>query len=298
MAVQTITDYQMFVGGEWLPATGGDWVEVRNPATAEVVARVPAGTAADVDRAVAAARAAFRDGRWRLLWIPERAAILNSLADLIDEHTEELGRLESLQTGTPLKLRRDSDIPFAADNLRFFASALRHLEGKAAGEYSTAHTSMVRREPIGVVGQVAPWNYPLFMAIWKIAPALAAGNSVVLKPASATPLTTLKLAELAQEAGLPAGVLNVLTGPGEVVGAAIAAHPDVDMVSLTGDSATGPRIQELASGNLKRVHLELGGKAPFIVFDDADLEAAARGATAGALINGGQDCTAATRLYV
>jgi betaine-aldehyde dehydrogenase len=298
MAVQTITQLQMFIDGSWCDASGGAWVEVRSPATGEVVGRVPSATAADVDRAVAAARAAFDDARWRGQWIPERSKVLHRLADLIDEHTEELGRLESLQTGTALKLRRDSDIPFAADNLRFFAGAMRHLEGKAAGEYSTDHTSMVRREPIGVVGQVTPWNYPFFMAIWKIGPALAAGNSVVLKPASATPLTTLKLAELAKEAGLPDGVLNVVTGPGDVVGSAIAAHPDVDLMSLTGDSDTGRRIQELAAGNLKRVHLELGGKAPFVVYADADLEAAARGAVAGGFVNAGQDCTAATRIYV
>jgi betaine-aldehyde dehydrogenase len=298
MAVQTITEYQMFIAGEWAPASSGEWVDVRNPASGEVIARVPSATRADVDRAVAAARAAFRDSRWRGLWIPERVAILNRLADLIDANTDELARIESLQTGTALKLRRDSDIPFAADNLRFFATALRHLEGKAAGEYSSAHTSMVRREPIGVVGQVSPWNYPLFMAIWKVGPALAAGNSVVLKPATATPITTIKLAELAHEAGVPAGVLNVLTGPGEVVGAAIAAHPDVDMMSLTGDSETGRRIQELAAGNLQRLHLELGGKAPFVVYEDADLEAAARGAVVGGFVNAGQDCTAATRIYV
>jgi betaine-aldehyde dehydrogenase len=184
------------------------------------------------------------------------------------------------------------------DNLRFFAGAVRHLEGKAAYEYSGSHTSFVRREPLGVVGQVSPWNYPLWMAIWKIGPALAAGNCVVLKPASSTPLTTIRLAELAAEAGLPAGVLNVITGRGDVVGSALAAHPDVDLISLTGDSETGRRIQALAAGNLKRTHLELGGKAPVIVHADADLEAAARGATAGALINGGQDCTAATRVYV
>nr|MBA3991689.1 aldehyde dehydrogenase family protein [Propionibacteriales bacterium] len=170
------------------------------------------------------------------------------------------------------------------------------LEGKSAGEYSTDHTSMVRREPIGVVGQIAPWNYPFMMAVWKIGPALAAGNSVVLKPATATPLTTLRLGELAREAGLPDGVLNIVTGRGDVVGAAIAAHPDIDMVSLTGDTETGKKIQQLASGNLKRVHLELGGKAPFIVYDDADLDSAARGAVAGGYVNAGQDCTAATRV--
>ncbi len=298
MAIQTVTELKMFIDGQWVEASGGGWIDVRSPATGELVGRVPNGTAADVDRAVVAARAAFKDARWQGKWIPERVAVLNKLADLIDEHTPELAELESAQTGTAIKLRRDSDLPFAADNLRFFATAIRHLEGKAAAEYSGAHTSMVRREPIGVVGQVAPWNYPFMMAIWKIGPALAAGNSVVLKPASVTPLTTLKLAELAQEAGLPDGVFNVVTGPGDVVGAAIAAHPDIDLVSLTGDSETGRKIMALASANLKRVHLELGGKAPFIVYADADLDAAARGAVAGGFVNAGQDCTAATRVYV
>jgi len=298
MAIATVTELKMLIGGEWVDSVSGEWVDVRSPATGQLVGRVPKGTAADVDRAVRAAREAFRDGRWRSLWVPQRVAILNKLADLIDEHTPELAELESAQTGTAIKLRRDSDIPFAADNLRFFATAIRHLEGKAASEYSTDHTSMVRREPIGVVGQIAPWNYPLMMAIWKIGPALAAGNSVVLKPATITPLTTLKLGELAIEAGLPAGVLNIVTGPGEEVGAAIAGHMDIDLVSITGDSATGKKIQELASRNLKRVHLELGGKAPFIVYEDADLDAAARGAVAGGFVNAGQDCTAATRIYV
>jgi betaine-aldehyde dehydrogenase len=298
MAVQTVTELRMFIGGEWVESSSGEWIDVMNPATGEIAGRVPAGTEADVDRAVRAARESFEDGRWRSLWLPERVAILNKLADLIDEHTPEIAELESVQTGTAIKLRKDSDIPFSADNLRFFAGAIRHLEGKAAGEYSTDHTSMVRREPIGVVGQIAPWNYPFMMAIWKIGPALAAGNSVVLKPATVTPLTTLKLGELAKEAGIPDGVLNIVTGRGEVVGAAIAAHPDIDLVSLTGDSETGKKIQQLASGNLKRVHLELGGKAPFIVYEDADIDAAARGAVAGGFVNAGQDCTAATRIYV
>jgi betaine-aldehyde dehydrogenase len=298
MAVEVATEYLMFVDGRSVPSSSGRWIEVRSPATNEIVGRIPDGTEADVDEAVAAARQAFRDGRWQRMLMADRVSILNRLAELIDEHADELARLETLQTGTAYKLRRDSDFAFASDNLRFFATQVRHLEGKAAAEYSGSHTSMVRREPIGVVGQVAPWNYPLWMAVWKIGPALAAGNSVVLKPASATPLTTVRLAELAHEAGLPAGVLNVVTGRGDVVGSALAAHGDVDLISLTGDSETGRRIQALAAGNLKRVHLELGGKAPFIVLADADIEAAARGATAGSLINGGQDCTAATRAYV
>jgi betaine-aldehyde dehydrogenase len=298
MVAEAVRDFPMFIDGAPAEAASGAWLEVRSPATRAVVGRVPSGSEADVDRAVAAARAAFEDGRWSRRYLPERVAILERLADLIEEHADELARLETAQTGSAYKLRRDSDLPFTVDNLRFFAGAVRHLEGKAAYEYSGSHTSFVRREPLGVVGQVSPWNYPLWMAIWKIGPALAAGNSVVLKPATATPLTTVRLAELAAEAGIPAGVFNVITGRGDVVGAALAAHRDVDLVSLTGDSETGRTIMALASGNLKRVHLELGGKAPFIVHADADLEAAARGATAGALINGGQDCTAATRVYV
>ena len=298
MAVEVATDYPMLIDGAPATASGARWIEVRSPATRDLVGRVPDGTEADVDRAVAAARAAFRDGRWQRLPLGERVTIMNRLADLIDRDADDLARLETLQTGTAYKLRRESDLAFAGDNLRFFATQIRNLEGKAAYEYTGTHTSFVRREPIGVVGQVSPWNYPLWMAIWKVGPALAAGNSIVLKPASATPLTTILLGRLALEAGVPAGVLNVVTGRGDVVGAALAAHMDVDLISLTGDTETGKRIQALASSNLKRVHLELGGKAPFIVCADADIEAAARGATAGALINGGQDCTAATRAYV
>ena len=298
MAVEVTRDYPMVIDG--VPATSGSgrWIEVRSPATRELVGRVPDGTEQDVDRAVAAARTAFRDGRWARMALLQRVAVMNRLGDLLDRDADELAHLETLQTGTAYKLRRESDLAFASDTLRFFATQVRNLEGKAAYEYTGTHTSFVRREPIGVVAQVSPWNYPLWMAIWKIAPALAAGNSIVLKPASATPLTTVRLAGLALEAGLPAGVLNVVTGRGEVVGVALAAHMDVDLISLTGDTETGKRIQALASSNLKRVHLELGGKAPFIVCADADLEAAARGATAGSLINGGQDCTAATRAYV
>jgi betaine-aldehyde dehydrogenase len=298
MTVEVATDYQMFIDGVPTMSQSGRWLDVRSPATRELIGRVPDGTEADVNVAVAAARAAFSDGRWHRMAMADRVAVMNRLGDLLDRDADELARLETLQTGTTYKLRRDSDFAFASDNLRFFATQIRNLEGKAAYEYTGTHTSFVRREPIGVVGQVSPWNYPLWMAIWKIGPALAAGNSVVLKPASATPLTTIRLAELALEAGVPAGVFNVVTGRGEVVGAALAAHMDVDMISLTGDTETGRRIQALAAGNLKRIHLELGGKAPFIVCADADLEAAARGATAGALINGGQDCTAATRAYV
>jgi betaine-aldehyde dehydrogenase len=289
---------RLFIDGEWVEASSSDDIAVINPATDAIIGHVPQASAADVDRAVAAARRSFRAGDWSRALLGDRCAVLMRLADLIEANADELARTETFQTGTAYKLRRDSDLPFTVDNLRFFATAARHLEGKAAAEYSGSHTSMVRREPIGVIGQVAPWNYPIWMAAWKVGPALAGGNSVVIKPASATPLTTLRLAELAKEAGLPDGVLNVVTGRGDIVGQAIAGHPDVDLVSLTGDTATGARIQAAAAANLKRVHLELGGKAPFLVYADADLEAAARGATVGALINGGQDCTAATRVYV
>jgi betaine-aldehyde dehydrogenase len=298
MTIATPADLPMFIDGAPAEAAGGGWIEVRSPATGAVAGRVPSGSEADVDRAVEAARRAFREGAWSRAIPSERSAVLERFADLIEANADELATLEVAQTGSAYKLRRDSDLPFSIDNLRFFASAARHLEGKAAAEYSGTHTSMVRREPIGVVGQVAPWNYPIWMAIWKVGPALAAGNSVVLKPATATPLTTVRLARLATEAGMPDGVFNVVTGRGDVVGARLASHPDVALISLTGDTETGRRIMAEAAGTLKRVHLELGGKAPLIVFADADLEAAARGATAGALINGGQDCTAATRLYV
>lgn len=288
----------MLIDGKWVESSSGEWIDVRNPASGDLVARVPDSTAADVDLAVRAARASFRDGRWRRLWIPERVAALSRLADLMDANADALARTETMQTGTAYKLRRDSDLPFAADNMRFFATAVRHLEGKAAGEYSPAHTSMIRREPVGVVGLIAPWNYPLLEMGWQIGPALAAGNSVVFKPARATPLTALMVAKYAQEAGVPDGVLNVVTGRGDVVGSAIAAHNDIDFLALTGDSDTGKRVATLASANLKRVHLELGGKAPFVVYADADLDAAARGALIGGLANAGQDCTAATRIYV
>ena len=294
----TVQDYPMWIDGEAVASVSGEWIDVRNPATGQVIGRVPAGTQQDVDLAVAAARAAFKDGRWREKWLPERVAILNRLADLIEARVPEIAALETAQTGTAIKLRRDSDIPFSADNLRFFATAVRNLEGKSAAEYTGSHTSIIRREPIGVAGQITPWNYPFMMVAWKIGPALAAGNSVVLKPATATPLTTCLLGEMAKEAGLPDGVFNVVTGRGDVVGAAIAAHEDVDIISLTGDTETGKKIAAAAAGNLKRLHLELGGKAPFIVYADADLDAAARGATAGGLVNAGQDCTAATRVYV
>lgn len=292
-----IRQYQLFIDGGWEPASNGATIAVYNPANGDEVGRVAKASEADVGRALQAARRAFDDGRWSGLSPGERSAALYKMAQILEDRTEKLALLETLQTGKPIKLTKNSDIPFAIDNLRFFAGAARVLEGRAAGEYVTGYTSMVRREPVGVVASVAPWNYPFMMAIWKIGPALAAGNTVVLKPASITPLTSLELADAAREAGLPDGVLNVVTGPGETLGPVLCTDPRVDMVSLTGDTATGRKIMEMASKTLKRVHLELGGKAALIVFDDADLEAAAQGAVVAGFVNTGQDCTAATRVY-
>ncbi|MHB9149419.1 MAG: gamma-aminobutyraldehyde dehydrogenase [Thermoleophilia bacterium] len=295
-SIKERADYGMIVGGKEVSSGTGERIDVIDPATERVVASVPKGNAADVDKAVEAARKAFRS--WSRLSPGERSGMLMKLADRLDEETGRLAELETSQTGKPIKLSANSDIPFAHDNLRFMASQARVLEGSAAGEYVEGYTSMIRREPIGVVGSIAPWNYPYLMGAWKVAPALAAGNTVVLKPASNTPLTSIELARLALEAGIPEGVLNVVTGPGGEVGHAIAAHPGINMVSLTGDSETGSKIMAAAAPTLKRLHLELGGKAPFIVFDDADLAAAVQGATVAGFVNTGQDCTAATRVYV
>ena len=243
-----VARYQNFVGGEWVDAVEGGTMEVLNPATGEVIAEVPRGTQADVDRAVEAAKKAWPE--WREATPGERAEVLLKLADLIDEHTDELAQLESQNVGKPLSYARD-EMPVCSDNIRFFAGAARILEGRATGEYMKGYTSMIRREPIGVVGQVAPWNYPLMMAVWKFAPALAAGNVSVLKPSEQTPLSTLRFAQLAADV-IPPGVLNVITGDGEPVGAGIVRHPDVRLVSLTGDVATGREIAKAAAETLKR----------------------------------------------
>jgi 1-pyrroline dehydrogenase len=287
-----VARYQNFVGGEWVDAVAGETAEIINPATGETIAEVPQSSQADVDRAVEAAKKAWPE--WRDATPGERAEVLLKLADLIDEHTEELAQIESQNVGKPLSYARD-EMPVCADNIRFFAGAARILEGRATGEYMQGYTSMIRREPIGVVGQVAPWNYPLMMAVWKFAPALAAGNVSVLKPSEQTPLSTLRLAQLATEV-IPPGVLNVITGDGEPVGAGIVRHPDVRMVSLTGDVATGKEVARAAAETLKRVHLELGGKAPVVVFDDADPAQVAEAIKIGGYWNSGQDCTAASRV--
>lgn len=288
----------MLIDGASRPATDGRTFTLRHPASGVSIGEIPHASRADVDAAITAARRAFDTGGWRATLPAERARLLLALADAVEREAEHFADLEVWQTGTARKLRRDGDIPAVIDHLRYFAGILRAPEGIAAGEYTGNHTSMIRREPIGVAALIAPWNYPLAMAVWQAAPALAAGNTVVMKPASATPLAALRLAELAREVGFPSGVVNVVTGPGAEIGAQFAADPRVDVIALTGDSATGRELMAAGAPTLKRLHLELGGKAPLVVFADADLEAAARGAVAGAFVNGGQDCTAATRLYV
>jgi 1-pyrroline dehydrogenase len=288
----TVRQLQNLVGGEFVDAVEGGTAEIINPATGEAIAEVPEGTQADVDRAVEAAEKAWPT--WRESTPAERAELLLKLADVIDEHTDELAELESQNVGKPLAAARD-EMPVCSDNIRFFAGAARILEGRSAGEYMQGYTSWIRREPIGVVGQIAPWNYPLMMAVWKFAPALAAGNVSVLKPSEQTPLSLLRFAQLAADV-IPPGALNVITGDGEPVGAGIVRHPDVRMVSLTGDVATGKEVAKAASETLKRVHLELGGKAPVIVFDDADPAQVAAAIKVAGYWNSGQDCTAASRV--
>jgi betaine-aldehyde dehydrogenase len=283
---------QNFIDGEFAPPADGRTTPVLNPATGEVIAEAPDSGQADVEKAVAAARRAF--ATFSVTTPGERSLMLLKLADAVEEHADELAALESANAGKPLSAFRDDEIPFMVDNLRFFAGAARCLEGRAAGEYLEGYTSMIRREPIGVIGQIAPWNYPLMMAVWKIGPALAAGNTIVLKPAPTTPVTTIKLAELAAEF-FPKGVLNVVAG-GNETGQAIVTHDEVDMVSLTGSVETGKWIARAAAETLKRVHLELGGKAPVVVFDDVDLETALETIAGTGYYNAGQDCTAATRV--
>lgn len=290
-----IKQHEMFIDGQWSASVSGGTQEILNPATAEIIAHVPRGTEEDVNRAVRAAKRAFEDG-WCDTTPAERMSMLLKLADRIDEHADELGRLESMNVGKPFEVSM-ADMPFISDNLRFFAGGARFLEGRAAGEYVQGYTSMTRREPQGVVGLIVPWNYPLMMAIWKLGPALAAGNCIVLKPSEWTPLTALRLADLASDI-FPAGVFNVITGDGEPVGAGIVRHPDVRMVSLTGDVGTGKEVARAAAATLKRVHLELGGKAPVLVFDDADIEKVVETVKFAGYTNSGQDCTASCRLLV
>lgn len=291
-------DYKLWIDGKWEGTKGGSLMSIEDPTTGKPIAEVIDASREDVDRAVQAARRAFYDGRWSKKSPGERSKAIWKLADLLESNAESLAKVESENTGKPYQfVSLGGDIPFAVDNLRFFAGAARDTHGSHAGEFMTGYTSIYRREPVGVVGQIAPWNYPLMMAAWKIGPALAAGCTIVLKPAPGTPLTTLMFAEIIKEAGIPDGVVNIISG-GNDSGQAIVEHPDVRMVSLTGSTGTGKKIMKTAADTLKRVHLELGGKAPIIVFDDADPELVAAKASMAATLNTGQDCTAATRLYV
>jgi aminobutyraldehyde dehydrogenase len=277
-----------------LTAGEGNAEAILNPATGQCIAKVPEASQEQVNEAVAAAEAAA--GGWARTVPKDRAGLLLKLADRIEADGAAYAELESDNTGKPLAAALNDEIPAIADVFRFFAGAARTQHGLLTGEYMPGFTSMIRRDPVGVVVSIAPWNYPLMMAAWKLGPALAAGNTVVLKPSEQTPLTTLKLAVLLQEL-LPAGVVNILCGRGDSVGAPLVAHPRVRMVSLTGDVATGKNILAAAAGNLKRTHLELGGKAPVIVFDDADLESVVAGVRTFGFYNAGQDCAAACRVY-
>ncbi|WP_406863419.1 gamma-aminobutyraldehyde dehydrogenase [Streptomyces sp. HUAS MG47] len=295
-ATDRFADGAQYIGGRLRTGTSGRTHSVVDPATGDSVYDYELASPADVDAAVAAARDAFPG--WAGATPGERSDALHRFAGVLAARAEEFAQAETLQCGKPVKLSTEFDVPGTVDNTAFFAGAARHLQGQSAGEYSGDHTSYVRREPIGVVGSIAPWNYPLQMAAWKILPAIAAGNTIVLKPAELTPLTSLLFAQAASEAGIPDGVVNIVTGAGRDAGEHLVGHPDVAMTSFTGSTAVGKRVAELATATVKRLHLELGGKAPFVVFDDADVEAAAHGAVAASLINSGQDCTAATRAYV
>src|SRR5690242_5819474 len=275
-----------------MAVTESPTLEVLNPATGESIASVPNMSADEVDAVVDRAREALPG--WLDATPAERSELLYKLADVISDNAEELAQIESRNVGKPLMASRD-EMPFSADNLRFFAGSARILEGKSTGEYVKGYTSMIRREPIGIVAGICPWNYPLMMAVWKMGPALAAGNVQILKPAEQTPLSLLRFIELAKDV-LPAGVLQVVTGDGVPTGQRLVEHPDIGLVSLTGDVATGKLIARNASETLKRVHLELGGKAPMVVFDDADPEQVAEGIKIAGFWNPGQDCTAGSRI--
>ncbi|MEU6032540.1 gamma-aminobutyraldehyde dehydrogenase [Streptomyces tauricus] len=295
-AQDRFADGAQYIAGRLAKGTSGRSHTVVDPATGDDIHTYELAGTDDVDTAVGAAREAFSG--WSGATPGERSDALHRFAAVLADRAEEFAQAESLQCGKPIKLTREFDVPGTIDNTAFFAGAARHLQGQSAGEYSGDHTSYVRREAIGVVGSIAPWNYPLQMAAWKVLPAIAAGNTIVLKPAELTPFTSLLFAEAATAAGIPDGVINIVTGAGREAGEHLVGHPDVVMTSFTGSTAVGKRVAEIATSTVKRLHLELGGKAPFVVFDDADLEAAVHGAVAGSLINTGQDCTAATRAYV
>src|SRR3954462_2571770 len=293
---------QILIDGKWSNAASGKTFDTYNPATGEVLARVAEGDREDIDRAVKAARKAF-DGPWSRMTASERGKLIWKLADLLEEHLEEFATLETLDNGKPLTISRVADVPLAVDLFRYMAGWATKLEGNtipisvpyAPGAKFLAYTT---REPIGVVGQIIPWNFPLLMAAWKLGPALTTGCTVVLKPAEQTPLSAIRLGELIVEAGFPEGVVNIVTGFGETAGAALAAHPDVDKIAFTGSTEVGRLILHAASGNLKKVSLELGGKSPNVVFADADQKGAIQGAASAIFFNHGQCCCAGSRLYI
>ena len=287
-----VQTFQQFVNGQWVDSASGKTLAVENPANGEVIAHVPASDAEDVDRAASAAATAFET--WQHSTPQDRSLLMLKLADALEARADEIGRLESRNTGKPVGAAID-EVPVVVDNLRFFAGAGRVMEGKAANEYIAGRTSLIRREPVGVVASIAPWNYPIMMAGWKIGPALMAGNTVVLKPSARTPLTALVLAEIAAGV-LPPGVLNVITGTGAAIGDHLVGHPKVGMISVTGDTDTGKHIAKVAADRVKRLHLELGGKAPVIVFDDADAAAVIDNLKTFSYWNTGQDCTAPCRV--
>ena len=294
---------KMLINGKWVNAASGKTFPTYNPATGEVLAQVAEGDCVDINQAVRAARNAFDNGHWRRMTASERGRLIWKLADLLEQHTEEFAYIESLDNGKPLNIAKAADVPLAVDLFRYMAGWATKIEGNTIDisvpymPGSNFH-SYTLREPIGVVGQIIPWNFPLLMAAWKLGPALAAGCTVVLKPAEQTPLSALRLGELIMEAGFPEGVVNVVPGYGETAGAALAAHPDVDKVAFTGSTEVGKLIVHAAAGNLKKVSLELGGKSPNIVFKDADLETAIPGAASAIFFNHGQCCCAGSRLYV
>ncbi len=294
-------EHQILIDGKWTSAASGKTFEVYDPATGEVIAHVPAGDTEDIDRAVKAARRAFDEGPWRTMTASARGRLLFKLSELIEEHLEEFAELESLDNGKPLTVARVADVPLAADLFRYMAGWATKIEGNtipiSAGP-TGSFLAYTKRDPVGVVGQIIPWNFPLLMAAWKLGPALAAGCTVVLKPAEQTPLSALRLGELIGEAGFPDGVVNIVTGFGEDAGAPLAAHPDVDKVAFTGSTEVGKLIVHAAAGNLKKVSLELGGKSPNIVLPDADLETAIAGASNAIFFNHGQCCSAGSRLFV
>src|SRR5271169_1642743 len=292
--------HKMLINGKWVEAASGKTFPTYNPATGEVLAHVAEGDREDINRAVKAARKAFDDGPWPDMSASQRGRLMWKLADLLEEHLEEFAQIESLDNGKPLAVARVADVPLAVDLFRYMSGWTTKIEGQtlSTSQLGSDYFAYTLREPVGVVGQIIPWNFPLLMAAWKLGPALATGCTVVLKPAEQTPLSALLLAELIAEAGFPEGVVNVVPGYGETAGAALAAHPDVDKVAFTGSTEVGKLIVQAATGNLKKVSLELGGKSPNIVFDDADMKSTISGAASAIFFNHGQCCCAGSRLYI